>query len=255
MAHRIDLHVHSCYSRLDGMMSPRAIVKLANRLDYDGIAITDHYTYDGALRGAHATQHLAHGTDLTVWTGLEYHVKEGPHRGHILLYYEHTDQVPPRDLTLHELIDHAHDENLTLTHAHPYGYGGIQNLDLMHAADHIEINGSYGKGPVNDTVRTIAEQEGLEHKLLASSDAHARGQMGSAYTTTREVHGSIHDTLQTKTGYGLGTPRRSWGRAAKAVRMVMQPFGIAMNGIQRLATRWTLNKLPEPEPTPTVQEA
>lgn len=238
-------------------MSPRAIVKLADKLGYDGIAVTDHYTYDGVLRGTIATQRLAKERGLTAWKGLEYHVRNGASRGHVLLYFRHADQVPPRGLTLPELIDHAHDEDLTLTHPHPFGYGGIQDERLTDAADHVEVNGSYGEGKVNDAIVDKAQREGFQDKLLASSDAHARGQMGSAYTTTAALVDDLKETLASKTDYGLEDPRRSWGRVAKIARMVAQPVGFAMNGVQRLVTRWALNRLPEPDidPVPTVREA
>ncbi len=257
MEHRIDLHIHSCYSRLDGMMSPRAIVKLADKLGYDGLAVTDHYTYDGALRGTIATQRLAKERGLTAWKGLEYHVRNGDTRGHVLLHFRHSDQVPPRDLTLPELLDHAHGEDLTVTHPHPYGYGGIQDKALMRAADYIEISGSYGEGKVNDKLLDLAKKQGIEHKLVGNTDAHARGQMGSAYTTTAALSDDLQDTLATKTGHGLEDPRRSWGRAAKIARMVAQPVGLAMNGVQRLVTRWAVNQLPDPDldPVPALREA
>lgn len=244
MPHRVDLHIHSCYSRLDGMMSPRAIVKLADRLGYDGIAVTDHYTYDGAVRGTLAAKRLAEHRGLVAWTGVEYHVTEGEPTGHVLVYFREVDQVPPRGLTLSELLDHARDEDLTVIHPHPFGYAGIQAPELMHAADHVEINGSYGEHPVNRQVRETAAELGITGKLVANSDAHARGQMGSAYTEVETLASDLPETLATTVGHALATPRRSWGRAAKIARMIAQPIGLAMNGVQRLATRVALKTLP-----------
>lgn len=245
MAHRVDLHVHSCYSVFDGMMSPRAIVKLADALGYDGIAVTDHYTYDGAVRGTLATKRLAEHRGLTAWTGVEYHVTTGQQTGHVLLYFDHIDQVPERGLTLDELLDHARDEGLTVIHPHPFGYGGIAAPRLMEAADHVELNGSYGDGEVNQRVRRVARDLGVADKLVANSDAHARGQMGSGYTEVTTLSQDLQATLATKVGHGLDAPRRSWGRAAKIARMVAQPVGFVMNGVQRLVTRMALRGVPE----------
>lgn len=245
VAARLDLHIHSCYSVFDGMMSPRAIVKLADQLGYDGIAVTDHYTYDGAIRGTLATQRLAEDRGLTAWTGLEYHVTEGNETGHVLLYFDDVGKVPERGLGLDELLDHAHDEDLTVVHPHPFGYAGITSEKLFEAADYVELNGSYGEGAVNERARELLRQRGEASRLVANTDAHARGQMGSAYTEVAEILDDLGDTLATRTGCGLEAPRRSWGRAAKIARMVAQPFGFAMNGIQRLVTRFALRALDE----------
>lgn len=244
MSARLDLHIHSCYSLFDGLMSPRAIVKLADRLGYDGIAVTDHYTYDGAIRGTLAARRIARDRGLQAYTGLEYHVTTGPERGHVLVYFDHPDQVPERGLPLTELLDHCRDEDLTVIHPHPFGYGGIESLQLMREADHVELNGSYGDGPVNERVREIAREHGFEGKLVANSDAHARGQMGSAYTEVQEVRPGLAETLETACSAVLDEPKRSWGRAAKIARMVAQPFGLALNVAQRLGTRWALRDLP-----------
>lgn len=253
MVHRIDLHIHSCYSLFDGLMSPKAIVKLADRLGYDGIAVTDHYTYDGALRGTLAARELAEARGLTAWTGTEYHVSSGPSRGHVLLYFEDPGAVPERGLTLPELLDHARDNDLTIVHPHPFGYGGIQDERLMKAADHVELNGSYGVGGVNGRVRETVARLGIEPKLLASSDAHARGQMGSAYTEVAGLSPDLEETLSTKTGHGLTSPRRAWGHAAKVARVIAQPVGWILNGIQRLTTRYALHAADARVPSPPVQ--
>lgn len=237
MAARIDLHIHSCYSRFDGMMSPRAIVKLADQLGYDAVAVTDHYTYDGAIRGTLATKHLADHRGLTAYTGLEYHVTEGEHKGHVLIYFDHVDQVPDRGLGLDDLLDHARDQGLTVIHPHPYGFAGIQSLELMRQADYVELNGSYGTGPVNERLLETAGRHGLEGKLVANSDAHARGQMGAAYTIVDELEDHLADTLAHLDHAAIGDPKRTWGRAAKIARAIVQPVGLVMNGVQRLVTR------------------
>lgn len=244
MTARLDLHIHSCYSIFDGMMSPRAIVKLANKLDYQAIAVTDHYTYDGAVRGSFATRRLAQGTGLTVYPGLEYHVNDGPRQGHVLVYVDHEDQVPERGLTLDELLDHCRDEGLLVIHPHPFGFAGIRSRSFMEAADYVEVNGSYGHHPVNGKLFQAAVELGISDKLVANSDAHARGQMGAAFTEVAELHTHLADTLETRIRCGLAPPKRTWGRAAKTARAILQPIGLLMNGVQRLATNRALSSVP-----------
>lgn len=233
MGHRVDLHIHSCYSLFDGLMSPRAVVKLAAKLGIDAVSVTDHYTHDRVLRGTVAAHKLAPQYGVVAYKGLEYSVTQGPDRGHVLLYFDHEDQVPARGLALQELVDHCRAEGLTLTHPHPFGFAGIRSLDLMREADHVELNGSYGRGPVNERLLQTLDHAELAHKLVANSDAHARGQMGAAYTAVDAVHETVADTLATKQGAALGEPKRSWGRAAKITRAVVQPVGLAMNAVQK----------------------
>ena len=244
------------------MMSPRAVLKMAQRVGYDAIAVTDHYTYDKAIRGTLATHRLSQEFDVTAYKGLEYHVGDGPHKGHVLLYFDHVEQVPERGLTLRELVDHARDHDLTLIHPHPYGFGGIQAEWLLHEADYVELNGSYGRGTVNDKLLRQAKRQGISHKLIANSDAHARGQMGAAYTITEAIEDHVADTLATRKAASLAEPHRAWGRAAKMARAVLQPVGWAMNTAQRFATRRALRAIdphawplldPEPAPTPAPQ--
>ncbi|MDY7042274.1 MAG: PHP domain-containing protein, partial [Chloroflexota bacterium] len=45
---KIDLHVHTCYSR-DSTNSPEAIIEACRRRGLDKIAVTDHNTIAGAL--------------------------------------------------------------------------------------------------------------------------------------------------------------------------------------------------------------
>ena len=43
---RIDLHIHSKYSS-DGVLTPREIVKIAQKKGLGGVAVTDHNTIEG----------------------------------------------------------------------------------------------------------------------------------------------------------------------------------------------------------------
>ncbi|MEO8529235.1 MAG: PHP domain-containing protein, partial [Pseudolysinimonas sp.] len=54
-----ELHVHSAYSFLDGASMPEHLVEEAKRLRLEGIALTDHDGFYGAVRFAEAAQ--AHG--------------------------------------------------------------------------------------------------------------------------------------------------------------------------------------------------
>lgn len=236
----VDLHTHTCYSRWDGMLSPAGLLDAAVAAGLDAIAVTDHYTYEGALEGALAARQLARGREVDVFLGLEYHVEVGEHRGHVLVYLQAADQAPELGLTLGQLVDHARDHGLTLGHAHPHGFRGIPHRPLMRAADLVELNGCYGTGPANRRVRAAAREEGLEHKLVASSDAHAASRLGTAYTEVERLAPTVADTLSTVRSRVVGDGGPVRARVAKVARTVAQPVGWAVNAVQRWATRRAL---------------
>lgn len=62
---RADLHIHTCYS--DGQATPADIVKKANHLGYDVIAITDHDNFGGVAEAVKTGEAVG----LTVLPGIE----------------------------------------------------------------------------------------------------------------------------------------------------------------------------------------
>ena len=248
MSRAVDLHIHSCYSLRDGLMTPRTVVRMAKRLGYDAVAVTDHYDYDGVLRGTFATRRLAAQEGLKAFTGTEYSVLNGHTRGHVLVYFDHPDQAPRRGLDLDGLMDHARTHGLTVVHPHPYGYAGIRDVAFMRRADYVELNGSYRHGATNQRLLRVACEAGLEDKLVANSDAHASAQMGAAATIVAEVHDSVADTLKTKIDARILRPHRPWGKAMKVARATLAPFGLALNAAQIWSTARALAALPVESP-------
>ncbi len=85
---RIDLHLHTSCS--DGLDTPETLVRQAVDEGYRAIAITDHDTVDGVVRGLVA----ACGTGLEVIPGIELSSMDDGDDIHILGYYiDYTDQV------------------------------------------------------------------------------------------------------------------------------------------------------------------
>ena len=69
----IELHLHSCFSFLDGASSIDELAEQAERLGYPAIALTDHDGLHGALQFAHALKERGirqiSGAELTISTG------------------------------------------------------------------------------------------------------------------------------------------------------------------------------------------
>ncbi len=77
---RADLHCHSTYS--DGSYTPEELVALAKELGLDGLALTDHDTFDG-LKDLEAAASLV---SLPVFSGAEFSSRWGDISLHILAY-------------------------------------------------------------------------------------------------------------------------------------------------------------------------
>src|SRR3712207_3577852 len=70
-----ELHLHSCYSLLDGASQPEELVARAAALGYRELALTDHDSLSGSLAFAHA----ARDAGIRPITGSEVTLDDGSH--------------------------------------------------------------------------------------------------------------------------------------------------------------------------------
>jgi error-prone DNA polymerase len=70
-----ELHLHSCYSFLDGASQPDELALRAAELGYTALALTDHDSLSGSLEFAHA----ARGAGVRPITGCEVTLADGAH--------------------------------------------------------------------------------------------------------------------------------------------------------------------------------
>ncbi len=237
---RIDLHAHTCFSLYDGVLTPDELVDAAVAAGLSGIAVTDHYDYDSAWQGGFiARRHARARGDITVWPGIEYAIDKGPHRGHMLVYFDHADDVPPRGLTAAELFDHCTDHELLTIHPHPFSAFGIPDHHMIARSPFVELNGDHGDGGPNMRVRREAARHGWN--LVASSDAHDIRQLGSAWTEVRAIRDSLAATLAPTGGAGprailAGSP--VWGIVIKTARVALAPVTLPWNAARALGAAW-----------------
>lgn len=166
---KIDLHVHTCYSR-DATTTLEEVVTYSKKLGLDGVAITDHDTLDGALK-------LIQETELIVIPGVEVTSLQG----HILAL-NMTTPIPPK-LSIFETIQRIHEAGGIAIAAHPtVVYKGGLRRRITSDFDAIEV--------INSTVFPFSFSTYLSRKLAASlklpqtsgSDAHHACGIGFAYT-------------------------------------------------------------------------
>ncbi len=169
---RGDMHMHTTVS--DGRASPEEVVLVAVEKGLDFIAVTDHDSFEGAIRARRAA--ASAGLDLVVIIGSEVRTT----RGDILVYcMEGPPSRVPRDPL--ELRDYMRGENCLVVPAHPFDKRrkGIGELVYEGGWDALEVFNAYSDPWSNRRAEEAARQLGLPG--LANSDAHVPEAIGAAY--------------------------------------------------------------------------
>lgn len=182
---KIDLHVHTHYSR-DSLITPEELVIYARKAGLDGVAVTDHDRLDSALK-------IARETDFFIVPGMEI----SSSNGHVVAL--NVQEVIPKGLDADETVDRIHRAGGIAVACHPVTFfKGSLRKHVSSRFDAVEvINAS--SFPFNYSVKNaqkIASRLGIPR--VAGSDAHYPPEIGYAYTlvdassNVDEVARSIH---------------------------------------------------------------
>ncbi len=166
---RIDLHVHTVYSS-DSLITPKELIFYGRQRGLDGVAVTDHDRFDGALK-------IAKETDFLIIPGIEI----SSLNGHII-GLNVNELVPPK-LSVDETLDRIKDAGGISVACHPITF--FKKSLKGHISPRfnaIEVINS-SAFPFNYSVRhneEIASQLGIAR--VAGSDAHYGPEIGYAHT-------------------------------------------------------------------------
>ncbi len=167
---KVDLHVHTWYSR-DSGNSPKLVLKMMNSRGIDAIAVTNHNT----------TRGWEDFPRSRVIPGIEFSTD----KGHLLGLWLDLDYTQPRRLAFDEALDIIRDNSGIAIIAHPFDYRRSWRFDkgYMYYArrvDGIEVCNYKNKSMKgNERARRIAERYGL--LMSAGSDAHFPDEVGMVY--------------------------------------------------------------------------
>jgi len=172
---RIDLHVHTCYSK-DCATTLDEVILHTKKMGLSGIAITDHDTVEGA------SKLIKNRTGPIVIPGIEVSTNQG----HII-GLNITTSIPPQ-LTIKETVERIHDVGGIAIVAHPSAIlkDGIIGIslgwkDASYGLDAVEVvNSSVFPFFLNSLSKRLAVRMDLPQ--TAGSDSHFAETIGLAYT-------------------------------------------------------------------------
>ncbi|TAJ45606.1 PHP domain-containing protein [Methanofollis fontis] len=169
---RCDLHIHTRYSR-DGESSVEDILRRAEQVGLDAVAITDHDSVEGALHAMRCEHRII------VIPGTEISTKQG----HLLALG--VTEAFPKGIDFFLAVKRAREAGAVLILPHPFhmwrhGVGRKLRAGLS-TVDAIEVfNSRYITGTANQKAARIARR--LGKPAVGGSDAHHARFVGYGYT-------------------------------------------------------------------------
>jgi predicted metal-dependent phosphoesterase TrpH len=191
---KIDLHIHTCYSR-DSSITLKEVIAYSKKRGLDGVAITDHNTIKGA--------HKLKTRDIIVVPGIEVSTLNG----HLLGLNVKTSI--PAKLNIEETILRIHDAGGIAVAPHPSAFYKSPPSRKINSYDAVEvINASSIPFQLFTSLnRRFAARLGLPQ--TGGSDSHYAPEIGVAYTVVEadpdvdEIVGAIKKGNTVPEGNGI----------------------------------------------------
>jgi predicted metal-dependent phosphoesterase TrpH len=213
---KLDLHVHSNYSR-DAVPSVHELISGCQKVGLDGLAITDHNAIEGSLKALE----LARSAGVLVIRGVEVSTIDG----HVLAYG--VDALVPRGLTIEETVERIRNLGGIAVAAHPKRFPSGIGLEKAERCDFdaIEVLNGGSSRSANKLARRIADSQQLPQ--TGGSDAHKLHELGRAFASIEGV--SNEDDAIAAIKRGLSRPE---GRSRSPKESAVYSYEILMEWLK-----------------------
>jgi predicted metal-dependent phosphoesterase TrpH len=175
MKFRIDLHVHSRYSG-DNDSDPEESVLRALRLGLDGLAFTEHYSYEASEPVEMLME--KYGNRIMICRGVEFSSAEG----HCLIFGVDTDKLFIKHYPAEEIVKVVSRSGGVVIPSHPFRRGTGMGDSVGRLKGICAVEGYNGCNLHAFNARAIQTAEALHLPFTGGSDAHAPEEVGSCYT-------------------------------------------------------------------------
>lgn len=173
---KIDLHIHSCYSK-DGLSTPKSIIAKAKEKKLGGIAITDH---DNCLAWKELTD-LGKKNGLIVVKGEEIKIKEnGKTLGELSGLFMSKEV---KSSSFGEVVDALKAQGAVCAIQHPFDWFRKPFRDLDNATKRVKHIEVFNSRCIFSGMNQKALDYAITHNLgkVAGSDAHTPWEIGNAF--------------------------------------------------------------------------
>jgi len=205
MQFKVDLHVHSKASG-DNSADPEEAVLRAIERGLNGIAFTEHYTYQASEHAELLKE--KYGQRILILRGVEFSTEEG----HCLIFGVDTDRLSMKYAPVKDVVRFVNDAGGVVIPSHPYR--SVNSLgDLVRGVDGFcALEGYNGCNMHAFDVKAIEAAQSLKLPFTGGSDAHEPREVGSCYTAFAESVTNLNFIAVLKRGMYQGVDTRKISR-------------------------------------------
>jgi len=181
MIFNIDLHVHTKFSG-DNYTEPEDIVLHAITLSLQGIAFTEHYSYE-ASEHAEKLRELYKGR-IIIFRGVEFSAAEG----HCLIFGVNTDKLSIKNAPVEEVTRIVTGSGGVVIPSHPFRGGNSLGGMIEQIRGITAIEGYNGYSHHFQNMKAVEAAKRLQLPYTGGSDAHEAKEVGACFT---EFHDKV----------------------------------------------------------------
>lgn len=175
MKFRIDLHLHSRYSG-DNDADPEELVERALERGLDGIAFTEHYSFEASEPAERLRE--KYGNGILILRGVEFSAAEG----HCLIFGVNTDRLAIKYAPAADVVRIVTRAGGVVIPSHPYRPGTSLGDRILELSGIAAVEGCNGVNMHAMNEKAIEAARWLGIPYTGGSDAHEARDVGSCYT-------------------------------------------------------------------------